>query len=236
MTDEEVTKLEAEATAAEKKLGKGPPPKPVPDVKKLARKEEKKRAPKPAPRAGRRAGVKARLEQRQRGAATALLQAVGKSKVAQYLAAKGAPALLKGFGALGKLKQNEQTHDDAPEKLTQTEKAVVIPPSEGQSISNTGQVSTVSSYPAPVVSENTGKQKLQESLQENVPRKIEDVDNFKRDMKAQHMGADVMTVVQGDKNAVVSTFQEMEQTPPPAPLSIPRKRCRQRRRPRPQLR
>ena len=125
--------------------------------------------------------------------------------------------MLKGFGALGKLKQNEQTHDDAPEKLTQTEKAVVIPPSEGQSISNTGQVSTVSSYPAPVVSENTGKQKLQESLQENVPRKIEDVDNFKRDMKAQHMGADVMTVVQGDKNAVVSTFQEMEQTPPPAP-------------------
>src|ERR1043166_371418 len=31
------------------------------------------------------------------------------------------------------------------------------------------------------------------------------------------MGADVMSVVQGDKNAVIATFNEMEQTPPPAP-------------------
>ena len=50
-----------------------------------------------------------------------------------------------------------------------------------------------------------------------MPRSIEDVDNFKRDKKAQHTGADVMTVVQGDQNAVVSTFADMAQTPPPAP-------------------
>ena len=142
---------------------------------------------------------------------------VSSSKVAQYLAAKGAPVLLKGVGMLQKLRQNEQTHDDAAEKLKQSEKAVVIPPSEGQSKSNTGQVNVVSGHPAPVADENKGKQKLQESLKENIPQSIEDVDNFKRDQKAQHMGADVMKVVQGDKNAVVATFDDMEHTPPPAP-------------------
>ena len=36
-----------------------------------------------------------------------------------------------------------------------------------------------------------------------MPKSVEDVDNFKRDKKAQHTGADVMKVVQDDKNAVV---------------------------------
>ena len=36
-------------------------------------------------------------------------------------------------------------------------------------------------------------------------------------MKAQHTGADVLKVVQTDKNAVVSTFGDMEHTPPPLP-------------------
>src|SRR5512139_4092673 len=40
MTVEEAARLEAEAQAALQRLGKGPPPKPVPDAKKLAKKEE----------------------------------------------------------------------------------------------------------------------------------------------------------------------------------------------------
>ena len=146
-----------------------------------------------------------------------MLKVVSSSKVAQYLVAKATPVLRKGFGALQRLRQNEQTHDDAGEKLTQSEKAVVIPPAEGQSKSNAGQVNTVSGRPAPAVDEHKAKQKLQESLEQNVPRSIEDVDNFKRDKKAQHMGADVMKVVQADKNAVTSTFGDMRQTPAPAP-------------------
>ena len=43
MTAEEAAKLEAEAKTAQQKLGKGPPPKPVPDVRKLARKEAAER-------------------------------------------------------------------------------------------------------------------------------------------------------------------------------------------------
>ena len=216
LTLEEAVRLEFEGKAAEKKLGKGPAPKPVPDVKKLSKKEEKPK-PKAAGKGGKGARGKGKAGRKFRGGGSPILKGVGAGKVAQYLAAKAGPVLLRGFGRLQKLRQNEQTHDDAGEKLTQTEKAVVIPVSEGQSKSNAGQVTGVSDRPAPVVDENKGKQKLQEKLAENIPKSVEDVDNFKRDKKAQHTGADVMKVVQGDKDAVVSTFQDMGHTPPPAP-------------------
>jgi hypothetical protein len=217
LTAEEAARLETEAKAAEKKLGKGPPPKPVPDVKKIAKKEDKREKPKPETIGRTHHKGKGKAAPKTGGAATAMLKAVSSSKVAQYLAAKGTPVLLKGFGILQKQRQNEQTHDDAAEKLNQSEKAVVIPLAEGQSKGNTGQVNKVSAKPTPSADETKAKQKLQESLEQNVPRSIEDVDNFKRDMKAQHMGADVMKVVQSDKNAVSSTFGEIEQTPAPAP-------------------
>lgn len=215
MTDAEATRLEIQAKAAEQRLGKGPPPKPVPDVKKLARKEEKKGKPKLEAKGKKGPGKKGKTSPKAGGGVPVLK--VGAGKVAQYLAAKAAPVLAKGVAVLRKLKQNEQTHDDAAEKLQQAEKAVVIPPSEGQSKSNTGQVATVDSYPPPVVDEKKAKEQLQGSLEANFPRNIEAVDNFKRDQKAQHIGADVMKVVQGDKNAVTATFEQMEQTPPPAP-------------------
>jgi len=199
ITVEEAAKLEAEAKAAEKQLGKGPAPKPVPNVQKLAKKEVKKEAPKLKPKGKGPDRGRGKAAAPAGAAVAAMLKAVGKSKVAQFLAMRGTPALVRGAVGLQKLRQNEQTHDNAPEKLKQSESAVVIPPTEGQSKSNTGQVETVGDRPAPVVDENAGRRKLQESLEANTPRNIEDVDNFKRDMKAQHMGADVMLVVQGDK-------------------------------------
>ncbi len=215
MSIAEIIRIEAQAKAAEKKLGKGPAPQPVPDVKKLAKKEPKK-GKSEFGRKGKRAEGKSKAG-RKPAAKPANLKVTSTSKVALYLVSKAAPVLSKGVGMLQKMRQNEQTHDEAPDKLQQTENAVVIPASENQSKSNTGQVTMVSDRPAPAVDENKGKQKLQESLSENIPRRVEDVDNFKRDKKAQHMGADVMKVVQGDKNAVTSTFADMEQTPPPAP-------------------
>lgn len=144
MTAEEAAKLEAEAKVAEKKLGQRPQPKPVPDVKKLVSKEAPKEKPKPEVKAKKDGKGKSKVAPKAGGAATALVEAVGHSKVAKYLAKRGAPILFKGMGKLQKLKQNEQTHDNAVEKLKQTEKAVVIPPGEGQSQSNAGQVNTVS--------------------------------------------------------------------------------------------
>ncbi|HYV13308.1 MAG TPA: DNA/RNA non-specific endonuclease [Pyrinomonadaceae bacterium] len=214
MTAEEAARLEAEALAAQKKIGKGPPPQPVPDVKKLDKKEDKKTQlkapPKKKPPQGK--GKRARG-----GGAGAMMKAVGTSKVAQYLVSKAAPVVNKGFTKLDQLRTNQQTHDSADEKRAQSEQAQVIPDSEGQSKSNTGQVNVVSDRPAPKVDPNKGKQTLQQNLRENVPQTIEDVDNFKRDKKAQHTGAEVLKVVQTDKSAVVSTFQDMGTTPPPAP-------------------
>ena len=215
MTAAEAAKLEADAKVAQQKLGKGPPPKPVPEVRKPADKKAK-----PSKAKGKGEGRKGGAGKGGSGPRTAgmkaQLKAVG-GKVAQYLVGKAAPVLTKGADRLRALSRNEQTHDDAPQKLDQAEKAVVLPASENQSKSNTAQVGEVGARPAPPVDESKGKQTLQTSLAENVPASIEDVDNFKRDKKAQHMGADVLQVVQGDKNAVVATFADMERTPPPTP-------------------
>lgn len=183
----------------------------------------KTQAPARTPAGGSKAGIlkggapAVRLTASSAAGAVARLRAVGSSNVARYLADKGAPALIKGIGILQKLRQHEQSHDNAGEKLKQSEKAVVIPDSEGQSKSNTGQVNMVEGRPKPAADEKKAKGELQDTLKENIPRKIEDVDNFKSDQKAQRMGADVMKVVQGDKDAVTSTFQDMERTPPPIP-------------------
>ncbi|MDL5503078.1 MAG: DUF4157 domain-containing protein, partial [Candidatus Methanoperedens sp.] len=88
MTAEEAAKLEAEAKMAEKKLGKRPPPKPVPDVKKIAIKPERKEKPKPGIKVkkddkGKRKG-KGKAAPKAGGAA--MLEAVGHSEVAKYLA------------------------------------------------------------------------------------------------------------------------------------------------------
>jgi DNA/RNA non-specific endonuclease len=214
MTADEAARLEAEALAAQKKIGKGPPPQPVPDVKKLDKKQDTRTQLKAPPKKKPPAGKGKRAP---RGGGAAMMKAVGTSKVAQYLASKAAPVVNKGFAKLGQLRTNQQTHDSADEKRAQSEQAQVIPDSEGQSKSNTGQVNVVSDRPAPKVDPNKGKQTLQQNLRENVPQKIEDVDNFKRDKKAQHTGAEVLKVVQTDKSAVVSTFQDMGTTPPPAP-------------------
>lgn len=214
MTAEDAARLEREAKAAQQKLGKGPAPKPVPEVRKAADKSEKKGAGKPGGKQA-KAGVGRKGGPRTSGK-TSTLKAAG-GKVAQYLIGKAAPVLNRGIAMLRALSRNEQTHDDAGQKLHQAEKAVVHPPSEGQSKSNAGQVTTVDARPAPPVDPAKGKQTLQQSLAENVPRSIEDVDNFKRDKKGQHIGTDVLKVVQGDKNAVVGTFADVERTPAPAP-------------------
>jgi hypothetical protein len=214
ITAEEAIKLEADALQAQTKVGKGAPPKPVPDVTKPPEQPKKGKAAEKGKKGSKKKGAGGG---KPGGRASATLKAVGTGKVAQYLAAKALPVLGRGFNRLQKLRTNEQTHDDAAEKRAQADAAVVIPPSDGQSKSNAGQVNSVSARPAPVVDPNKGKLVFQSKLQENVPKKVEDVDNFKRDKKAQHVGADVMEVVQGDKNAVVSTFQDVGQTPPPAP-------------------
>src|SRR5207253_792523 len=194
--------------AALTKIGKGPGPKPIPDVKKLDKKEDKKTQLK-AFEKGKKPGAGGKGGRKPAAGGSPTLRGIGAGKVAQYLASKAAPIVAKGFTRLQQLRQGQQTHDDAGQKRSQAEAAVVIPASEGQSKSNSAQVTVIGDRPAPKVDANKGKQALQEKLKENVPKKIEDVDNFKRDQKAQHTGAEVLKTMQTDKNAVGSTFQDM---------------------------
>jgi hypothetical protein len=218
MTAEEAHQLEMEGLAAKRRLGQGPPPMPVPDVRKPA--DQSKKAAVKAPHHA-VAGLAGRHAHGPRSVgAVARLHPVG-GVVGRYLVAKAMPVLARGISKLGILSRHEQTHHNAGQKVHEAENAVVIPPSDGQSKSNAGQVGTVAGRQAPVIDEKKGKSELVESLAQNVPRTIEDVDNFKRDMKAQHTGADVLKVVQADKNAVVVTFADMEHTPPPFPPEHP---------------
>ncbi|MCD4815222.1 MAG: DUF4157 domain-containing protein, partial [Methanosarcinales archaeon] len=135
MTAEDAARLEAEGKAAEKKLGKRPPPKPLSEVKKPTRKEEKevkpegkdKKSKKGKGRGKSKSKGKSKGKIARKGGGAAMLEAVGYSEVAQYLTKRGASVLIKGMGRLQKLKQNEQTHDNAAEKLKQSEKAVFTP-------------------------------------------------------------------------------------------------------------
>ncbi|MCK9688554.1 hypothetical protein [Scleromatobacter humisilvae] len=214
MSYEQAAQLERDALSAQAHLGKGPPPQPVPEVRKPADKKPKKNAgkgerPKHGP--GGKGGAAPRTAR-----VTARVDVPG-GKVAQYLVGKARPVFARGAAALGVLSRHEQTHENAAQKVHEAEKAVVIPPSEGQSRGNAVQVDAVKARPEPRIDPSKGDSTLQASLQENVPRTIEDVDNFKRDMKAQHTGADVLQSMQVDKNAVVGTFSEMEHTPQPVP-------------------
>ena len=155
------------------------------------------------------------------GAAGGLLKAPSSSKVAQYLAAQGAPALRRGMVNLQRQKRNEQTHDNAGEKLKQSEMAVELPLAERQSTSNSGRVESVSTKPAPTPDENKAKSQLTQSIEANIPKTLGDVDDFKGDKKAQVMSTDVLRMVQADKDAVASTYKDMEQTPTPAPKNKP---------------
>jgi len=219
MTAEQAARLEVEARNAQNKLGKKPRPPAVPEVHKPADHAPKLKGKHGAP--GPKRGAHGAGKHGPRSAGVTAKLKMGGGTVAQYLLGKAAPVLARGAGRLGQLSRHEQTHDDAERKRTQAEHAVVVPDSEGQSRSNTGQVKKVEARPAPPVDPAKGRAKLKESLADNIPQSIEDVDNFKRDQKAQHTGADVLEVVQGDKNAVVGSFSDMEHTPAPTPPDEP---------------
>ncbi|HVZ08886.1 eCIS core domain-containing protein [Rhodopila sp.] len=214
MTAAEAHQLEMDGMAAKRRLGLGPPPKPVPDGHKPAEKGKKKPV-KPVHKTDTRGPGRHHAGPHSAGVTVKLHP--GGSVVARYLTRKAAPVLAHGVTRLAALSLHQQTHADAGTKVKQAEHAVIIPESDGQSKSNFGQVSAVAVRPPPQPDPGKAKRELTDSLAANIPATIEDVDNFKRDKKAQHTGADVLKVVQTDKNAVVATFGDVRHTPPPQP-------------------
>lgn len=220
MSMEDAAQLEAEGNAAKKKLGKGPGPKPIPNVKEKAKVKDKKdgKDKKAAKKGAKGKGGKG--GKAKGGGGKGGKGGVIKGKVGAWLMAKGAPVIAKGKTKLTQFKSNEQTHDDAGTKLTQTLSAVVPPVVEGQSTSNSSQVTTVDTKPAPQPSEAEAKQKLNDAISDNIPKNIEDVDNFKSSNKAGQMSAAAAISITKDKNEVSATFGDMKQQPAPTPSGV----------------
>ncbi len=216
MTFEDAERLEAEGLAAEQRLARKPKPAPLPPVRRpkatppaTAKKVPQKRRNR-GPRRNAAAPPAAALD-------AALKEATGSGKVARDLARAGLPVLMRGVKHVQRLKRNEQTHDDATKKKEQSEAAVVMPPSDLQSRSNEAQVGLVAERPEPQVDPAVGKGRLGASLQENLPTSLEEVDNFKRESRAQRMSAEVALSIHADKSAVVANFGDLRHTPPAAP-------------------
>lgn len=222
MTLADAVALENEAMEAEKKLGKGPPPLPTPDVEGKVKAKEKKGKDKKEVKPKGKAGGKGKkgFGKGKDGPGGKLGKGAIKGKVGAWLMAKGAPVVARGEAKLKQLKTNEQKHEDAATKLSHTEKAVVPPPVEGQSTGNSTQVTAVDSKPAPQPDEQKAKAAFDQAIAENIPRSIEDVDNFKRNNKAAQMSAAVAMSVKTDKGAVEGTFSDMKQEPPPVKSEV----------------
>lgn len=113
----------------------------------------------------------------------------------------------------GELATNEQRHDDAGEKLKQTNEAVKPPDLEGQSKSNSEQVAHLEAREAPEPTEEGPKAHLDADIEQAVPTKIEDLNEFKSKGKAKVVGAKVLGNVKKETDAVNKTYKEIENAP-----------------------
>lgn len=119
------------------------------------------------------------------------------------------------------LANNQQAHDDAGEKLNQTEAAVVPPTEEGQSRSNATQVDTVNEAETPDAPKEDIEKQLDQSIQESVPSSIEDMNEFESKKKGQVIGNEVLAVSSEQVGAIQGTYQEVENAPLAEPAEVP---------------
>lgn len=142
---------------------------------------------------------------------------VPKGEVGRFLEQESAGVCGQAAGKSQVLADNEQTHDDAEKKLSQTEEAVVPPTEEGQSQSNAEQVDTLDESPAPEPSEEEAKRTLNEAIDQSVPKKVKELNEFKSKGKAKVVGNKVMGTVNKETDDVLSSYNEIENAPPPKP-------------------
>jgi len=118
---------------------------------------------------------------------------------------------------VSQLASNEKKKDPAEAKLAQSEKSVVPPAQESQSRASADQVETVDKVEQPKPDEAKAKQGLNTAMEKAVPKSIEEADEFKEKGKGRVVGLAVKEVVTADSQEVKSTYQEIENTPAPAP-------------------
>jgi Domain of unknown function (DUF4157) len=118
---------------------------------------------------------------------------------------------------VSQLATNEKKKDPAEAKLAQSEKSVVPPAQESQSRASADQVEIVDKVEQPKPDEAKAKEGLNTAMEKAVPKSIEEADEFKEKGKGRVVGLAVKEVVTADAQEVKSTYQEIENTPAPAP-------------------
>lgn len=115
------------------------------------------------------------------------------------------------------LADNEQAHDEAGEKLEQTESAVEAPPEEAQSRSNADQVETVEETEAPASSPEDAQQQLNQAIENSIPSDIDDMNKFESEGRGQVVGSTVLANSTQEVGEIQGTYSEIENAPTAAP-------------------
>lgn len=138
-----------------------------------------------------------------------------KGEVGQDLDQQSAGVCRQGAEKSQQLADNQQAHDEAGEKLSQTESAVVPPAAEGQSRSNAGQVETLDAAPAPVTDPGAAQRERDQAIAEAVPTSIEGMNEFESEGKAKVVGSKVLAQTSQEVGEIQGTYNSIE-TPPAA--------------------
>ncbi len=147
----------------------------------------------------------------------------GGSPIMNTLRKASAAMFKKSKSGVARLARNEKKKEAANVKVATAESAVVPPVRETESQANSGQVEKVDSIVAnkPEPKDETAKKKVQESLTANLPKSLEESDNFQENGKGTAVGEDVKNVVNAEAGEVKTTYSDIENAPPPAPTPTP---------------
>ncbi|NUQ41371.1 MAG: DUF4157 domain-containing protein [Calditrichaceae bacterium] len=140
-----------------------------------------------------------------------------KGEAGQYLEAQSAGVCEQAAEKAAALAENEQTHDEAGEKLEQSEAAVEPPAEEGQAQSNAEQVAGLDEVPAPEADPEEAQTTLDQAIEQSVPRKLNELNEFQSKGKAKIVGSKVLGKVKEDADAVTNTYGAIEEPPAPKP-------------------
>ena len=143
-----------------------------------------------------------------------------KGEVGQELEQQSAGVCNQGAEKAQQLADNQQAHDEAREKLSQTESAVEPPAEEGQSRSNAGQVEALDQTPAPTTDPGAAQRERDQAIAESVPTTIEGMNEFESEGKAKVVGSRVLAQTSQEMGEIQGTYNSIE-TPPPAPEPEP---------------
>jgi hypothetical protein len=156
-----------------------------------------------------------------RSATPTFVAGTGGGIIAKFLRDKTQSKVQSKLSLLNRFSTAQKNKQDAETKANQAENAAVAPAGEGAAMSNAGQVETVEAVAAPNPQEAAAKAQMNETLNKNVPKSLEQIDEFKSKGKGKEIGDSVKGVVSSDTEGVKSTYKEVENAPAPVPSEAP---------------